>query len=286
MDTKIILLTGAGSGIGKLTALVLAKLGHQVIATTENHKQADLLKQDAQALNIPLQVEKLDITNETDRETAWNWDIDILVNNAAIKEGGSLVDIPEENFRRQYEVNVFGTLLFTQGFARKMVERGSGRIVFVSSVSGLMVNPFSGPYSSSKYAVEAIAKTLSQELQGFNVEVATINPGPYLTGFNDREFNTWKTWNDQPSERIFNYEKLAFPFAQEDPVDTVVPAVRAILGKTKKFRNVIPKKLIPAIQLVNAWDWLKRSDCRLGKQNFFVKQAYQRAPASHGEYMM
>ena len=97
---KIILITGAGSGIGKLTALTLGKIGHQVIAVTETEEQANILKEDAQALKIPLMVEKIDITNERDRENAWKWDIDILVNNAAIKEGGSFLDIPEENLRK------------------------------------------------------------------------------------------------------------------------------------------------------------------------------------------
>jgi Dehydrogenases with different specificities (related to short-chain alcohol dehydrogenases) len=101
-------------------------------------------------------------------------------------------------------------MLFTQEFARKMVHKRKGRIVFISSISGLMVNPFSGPYSSSKFAIEGIASTLSQELKEFGIEVATVNPGPYLTGFNDREFNTWKTWDDDLSKRIFNYENLAF----------------------------------------------------------------------------
>ena len=135
-----------------------------------------------------MKIEKVDVTDLKDRQKAWNWDVDILVNNAAIKEGGSLVDIPEDNLRNQFDVNLIGPVLLTQGFARKMVERNKGRIVFVSSISGMMVNSFSGPYSASKFATEAVASTLSQELQEFNVEVATINPGPYLTGFNDREF--------------------------------------------------------------------------------------------------
>ena len=115
MPMETILITGSGSGLGKLTALTLAKLGKKVIATTETQFQADLLKADAEALEIPLVVEKIDITDPADRKKAWEWDIDILVNNAAVKEGGALVDIPEENFRNQYEVNVFGTFLLTQG---------------------------------------------------------------------------------------------------------------------------------------------------------------------------
>lgn len=286
MPTETILITGAGSGIGKLTALTLAKLGKNVIATTETELQADILKADAQAFNFPMLVEKIDITDPSDRKKAWKWDIDILVNNAAIKEGGSLVDIPEENFRKQYEVNVFGTMLFTQEFARKMVHKRKGRIVFISSVSGLMVNPFSGPYSSTKYAIESIANTLSQELKEFGIEVATVNPGPYLTGFNDREFNTWKTWDDNPSERIFNYEYLAFPFEQLDPKKIIAPTIKTILGETKVYRNLSPKFLIPFVELVNKFQWIKRTNWRLGKRHILVQKSYDMEPGSDGNYMV
>lgn len=286
MQAETILITGAGSGLGKLTALTLGRLGKKVIATTETELQATTLKNDADALNIPLFVEKIDITDPIDREKAWEWEIDILVNNAAVKEGGSLVDIPEENFRRQYEVNVFGTLLFTQGFARKMVRKRKGRIIFVSSISGLMVNPFSGPYASSKFAIEGLASTMSQELKEFNVEVATINLGPYLTGFNDREFNTWKTWRDDPAERIFNYEKLAFPFKQMDPAKAVAPMIKTILGTTKMYRNIIPKLMFPLVEAVNKFQWMKRTTCRLGKRHLMVQQAYKMKPGSDGKYMI
>ena len=286
MKAETILITGAGTGLGKLTALTLGRLGKHVIATTETELQATTLKNDADALKIPLLVEKIDITDPIDREKAWSWEIDILVNNAAVKEGGSLIDIPEENFSKQYEVNVFGTLLFTQEFVRKMVQQRKGRIIFVSSISGLMVNPFSGPYASSNFAIEGLASTFSQELQEFNVEVATINLGPYLTGFNDREFNTWKTWHDDPAKRIFNYEKLAFPFKQMEPAKAVAPMIKTILGTTKAYRNIIPKLMFPLVELVNKFQWFKRSTWRLGKRHMLVQQSYEIEPGSDGKYMI
>jgi len=73
------------------------------------------------------------------------------------------------------------------------------------------VNPFTGIYSASKHAVEALVETMSLELQEFGIEVATVNPGPFLTGFNDRGFETWKSWEDDPAQRLFDYSKLAFP---------------------------------------------------------------------------
>ena len=85
---------------------------------------------------------------------------------------------PRANIRHQLEVNVTGPLLLTQGIAKQMAKRGSGRIIWVSSREGLNVNPFTGIYSASKHAVEAIAESMKDELQEFGVEVATMNPGP------------------------------------------------------------------------------------------------------------
>ena len=151
-----------------------------------------LLKRDVAARGLEVRVEKLDVTVEGDRRKALGWNIDILVNNAGVLEGGSVVDVPASNMRHEFEVNVIEPLLLTQGIAKQMAKRRQGRIVWVSSREGVNVNPFTGIYSTSKHAIEAIAETMSIELQEFGVEVATINPGPFLTGFNDRGFQTWE----------------------------------------------------------------------------------------------
>ena len=102
---------------------------------------------------------------EGDRKKALAWNIEILVNNAGVLEGGSVLDIPGPNMRHEFEVNVIGPLLLTQGIAKQMVKRRKGRIVWVSSREGLNVNPLTGIYSASKHAIEAIAETMSLELQ-------------------------------------------------------------------------------------------------------------------------
>ena len=280
---ETILITGAGTGFGKNIAFKLAEMGKNVIAGVEVMSQVSALELEAREKGLTLQLEKLDVTNEKDRKKAWEWDIDILVNNAGIKEGGSLVDIPEENLRRQIEVNAIAPLILTQGFARKMVKNKKGRIIFVSSVSGLAVNPFSGPYAASKHAVEAFADALSQELQEFKVEVATINPGPYLTGFNDREFETWKNWDDDPTERVFDYEKLAFASKQFDPNDVTEPAIKVILGETKTYRNLIPETMIPVIKEKMDSMWEKETDENLGKRHKAVKMSYVSEPGTKAE---
>ncbi|WP_225744032.1 SDR family oxidoreductase [Marinilactibacillus sp. Marseille-P9653] len=243
----------------------------------------NLINYENQKQGLTMQIDKLDVTDPKDREKAWNWDIDVLVNNAAIKEGGAVVDIPEDNLRNQFDVNVIGPVLLTQGFARKMIEKNKGRIVFVSSISGMMVNPFSGPYSASKYATEALVNTLSQELQEFNIEVATINPGPYLTGFNDREMEVWRSWQDDASKRVFNYEDIAFPFEQFNPEELIEGGLKVILGETKSYRNVIPEKMISQVKEQQEYLWNKKTDEALGERHQMVQKAYDLEPETKAE---
>jgi len=105
---KRILITGAGTGFGHEAAMRLAEKGFDVIATVEIWAQVQTLKRQAAERGVTLKVEKLDVTNEGDRKKALAWDIEILVNNAGVLEGGSVLDIPEANMRHQFEVNVIG----------------------------------------------------------------------------------------------------------------------------------------------------------------------------------
>src|SRR5580704_12600487 len=164
---KKVLITGAGTGFGHEVAMRLALKGFDVIAAVEVYAQVQTLKREAAARGVTLQVEKLDVTSDGDRKKALSWEVEILVNNAGVLEGGSVLDIPGPNMRHEFEVNVIGPLLLTQGIAKQMVKRRQGRIVWVSSREGLNVNPFTGVYSASKHAVEAIAETMSLELQEF-----------------------------------------------------------------------------------------------------------------------
>ena len=253
-----VLITGAGSGFGHEVAMRLAEKGFDVIASVEIYAQVQTLKREAAERGVSLQVEKLDVTNDGDRRKALAWNVEILVNNAGVGEGGSTVDIPAFNIRNEFEVNVVGPLLLTQGIAKQMVRRGAGRIVWVSSREGLNVNPFTGIYSASKHAVEAIAETMASELQEFGIEVATINPGPFLTGFNDRMFQTWESWEDDPSERLFDYSKLAFPRAQFDPEPVYATMTAVAAGEVDSYRNLEPKSMIDETRHLQEVPWERK----------------------------
>lgn len=117
---KIILITGAGSGIGKDTAIALAKRGHKVIATTETEEQSTALQKEIISFDIDLIIFKLDITNENDRRKIESYDLDVLINNAGIGESGSLAEIDVNKVRHNFEVNVFSSFEISQLALKKM----------------------------------------------------------------------------------------------------------------------------------------------------------------------
>src|ERR1700723_3501180 len=275
---KKVLITGAGTGFGHEVAMRLAEKGFDVIAAMEIYAQVQTLKRQAAERGVRLQVEKLDVTNDGDRRKALGWNVEILVNNAGVGEGGSTVDIPASNIRNEFEVNVIGPLLLTQGIAKQMVKRGAGRIVWVSSREGLNVNPFTGVYSASKHAVEAIAETMADELQEYNIEVATVNPGPFLTGFNDRMFQTWESWEDDPSQRVFDYSELAFPRAQFDPEAVYATLTAVAAGEVDSYRNLEPESMLEETkQLIDA-PWTKKVRDGLGTRPASMQKSYEMKP--------
>ncbi len=278
IEMKKVLITGAGTGFGHEAAMRLAEKGFTVVAGVEIWSQVQTLKRQAEERGVTLQVEKLDVTNDGDRRKALSWNIEILVNNAGVGEGGATVDIPAANMRNQFEVNLFGPLLLTQGIAKQMVERGEGRIVWVSSREGLNVNPFTGVYAASKHAMEAIAETMADELAEFNIEIATVNPGPFLTGFNDRIFQTWSSWVDDPSQRLFDYAGLAFPRAQFDPEPVYATLTAVAAGEVDTFRNLVPTSMLEETKRLIEAPWSRKTTDGLGKRPDKLQASFDMEP--------
>ena len=248
---KTILITGAGSGLGKGAALKLAKLNHKVIAGVEIWPQYSSLKKEAEDMKINFKnfhIVKLDITNEVERIKVfktWGKDLDILVNNAAIGETGPIAEIPVDRFRKNMEVNVFSTLELTQLFVKEFVKKKSGKIVFISSIAGIKTFPFFGPYCATKFALESISSSLYDELKPFGVDVCTINPGPYNTGFNDRMFDTKDIWlneNNFTDKKFYKGMELFLQKGQYDPEEMIDYMVKYIPLDSHKYRLMINKR--------------------------------------------
>ncbi len=246
MSKKTILITGAGSGLGKGVALGLAKKGHKIIAGVHKWEQKSRLLEDSKKAGTEgnLQIIKLNILDPMDCEKAWEYEVDILVNNAGIGHSGPVSEMPVDLIREVMETNVFSTLEFAQPFIEKMVKRGKGKLVFVSSVAGLTTTPYLGAYNASKHALEAIVQSLRDELVPFGLTVATINPGPYDTGFNDRMYDTYAQWYNKDTyfTPLENIEVAAKKMAegQFDPKEMIEKMIEVIPQESHDFRTILP----------------------------------------------
>lgn len=198
MTKKSILITGAASGIGKDSAKALLAKGHKVFATTHHEAEVQGLQKE---LGENATVFKLDITDAEDRKKIVELGLDVLVNNAAQGQSGSLAEIDMDRVRRLFEVNLFATLELTQIAINGMINRGGGTIVFVSSVAGRIPLPFLMPYSMTKFALSAAAAGLREEMKtlGKGIRVSVVEPGPYSTGFNQKLSNTRFEWMEKGS---------------------------------------------------------------------------------------
>jgi short-subunit dehydrogenase len=198
---KTILLTGAGSGIGKDTAFALAHRGHRIIATTETDDQAASLQADASLKKVAMEILKLDITVAADRDKIVHYDLDVLINSAAIGETGSLAEVPIDRMRKNFEVNVFSTIETAQVALKSMMKRHRGTIIFVSSIAGRIPSPFLNPYSMTKFALSGGVAALRQEIHRIekDVHISLIEPGAYATGFNQRMLAKKYEWMDENS---------------------------------------------------------------------------------------
>jgi NAD(P)-dependent dehydrogenase (short-subunit alcohol dehydrogenase family) len=241
---KTVLITGSGSGFGKGASLALAARGHNVIATTETEEQATALRAEAPELTV----EKLDITS-SDVGKAADWDIDVLINNAGAGETGPMADVPIDRVRRLFEVNVFGTLAMTQSVLPRMVAKGAGRVIIVSSIAGVVSGPAFGPYSMTKHALEAMGKALRAELASQGIDVTLLNPGPYLTGFNDRMADSmWEWFGDKslnaPATPLFQMMRELVTNGQMDPAEVVTRMVELTEAETTTENNFVPPEIL------------------------------------------
>ena len=237
--SKTILITGAASGFGRGVAWGLAQRGHNVIAGCQIWPQVWELRNAARADGVEMQVIKLDVLNEIDRTSAFGLEIDVLFNNAGIMESGPMVEIPMSVFRSVFETNVFAALELAQGFARAMVKRASGRIVWTSSVAGLVKVPFDGAYAASKHAVEGICSAMHEELKPYGVEVITVNPGAFRTGFNDTGMESMDQWWNQ-GERVVDHWPVRELTHQHDPAEMIEAIIEVIEADKPLYRTVRP----------------------------------------------
>ncbi|MBS1694082.1 MAG: oxidoreductase [Actinobacteria bacterium] len=181
MTTKTALVTGASSGIGEATALKLQELGYVVYGAA---RRTERLQKLAGAGVRPLAI---DVTDDTSMQAAIarivdeTGRIDVLVNNAGYGSYGALEDVPLDEGRDQFEVNVFGAMRLIQLVLPQMRAQRSGRIVNITSMGGKLYTPLGGWYHGSKFALEALSDCLRLEVKPFGIDVVVIEPGGIQT---------------------------------------------------------------------------------------------------------
>ena len=182
---KVILITGASSGIGKTTAIKLIKEGHIVYgAARRKNKMDDIVKVGGHSI-------EMDITNEKQVDSCVQQiidkegRIDVLINNAGYAIYGSVEDVTIDDARRQFEVNIFGLALITQKVLPHMRKQKSGKIINLSSVGGKIYFPLGAWYHATKHALEGWSDCLRIETKQFGIDVIIIEPGAISTEFGE-----------------------------------------------------------------------------------------------------
>ena len=180
-NKKVILITGASSGIGYDAAQTLAQQGHRVYAAARRVERMEPLK------TVGVQVISMDVTDEASMQKGVEsviqaeGKIDVLINNAGYGYFGAIENVPMEEARKQLEVNVFGLARLTQLVLPYMRKQRRGRIINTSSIAGKMVFYMGGWYNVTKYSVEALSDALRMEMKPFGIDVVMIEPGAIKT---------------------------------------------------------------------------------------------------------
>ena len=184
MTERVALVTGGSSGIGEDTARGLIDAGFTTYAVARRTDRLATLEPDG------VRTFAMDVTDDAsmvagiDRIVGEHGRIDVLVNNAGYGSYGAVEDVPIEEARRQFEVNVFGLARLVQLVTPHMREQGSGRIINISSIGGKFYEPLGAWYHATKFAVEGFSDSLRLELAPFGIGVVIIEPGPIRTEWN------------------------------------------------------------------------------------------------------
>jgi NAD(P)-dependent dehydrogenase (short-subunit alcohol dehydrogenase family) len=183
---QVILLTGCSTGIGRATAIEAARRGHRVFASARRREDiADLTAKGMETLTLDV-TDTASVAEAVKTTLGLAGRIDALVNNAGYGQYGAVEDISADEWREQFEVNVFGTLAVLRAVLPAMRSVRGGTIVNVSSVAGKVTVPFAGAYSASKHALESISDALRVELAPWRIRVVVVEPGPIATRFGER----------------------------------------------------------------------------------------------------
>jgi len=240
-----ILITGASSGFGASLLSTLEKQGHTVIGTSRHPASDSPL--------IALDVRNPQNCNQVVSDFIQRHGrIDILINNAGIGLGGAAELTSPEEFHLQMETNFFGTVNMCRAVLPTMRKFRHGRIINFSSIAGRFAIPYQGPYSCSKFAINAYSQALALETQQFNIDVLLIEPGDFATGFTSARINSQST-EDSPDYRgSFLRTRQYFEHNERNganPDYLARKVARIISSRHPRFHNVITPSIVQRLSV-------------------------------------
>lgn len=249
-----VLITGAGRGIGNAAARHLAARGWDVLAGVRNASAGEALAADSARIT-PITLDVTDAAEIAALDGSLPARLDAVVNNAGIAVGGALEALPIDELRHQLEVNVIGQVAVTQAVLPRLRE-SRGRVVFISSISGMLTSPMLGAYSASKFAIEAIGDALRMELRPWHIAVSLVAPGQIDTDIwrGAPEVLEQTVAGMTPAHQALYAKHVegmrrAIPRAQKMavPVDEVSATVeRALTARRPRARYLVGKGARPA----------------------------------------
>lgn len=241
--SKIIFITGASKGFGKIWAKAFLEQGDKVVATARN---LDALNDLTDAYGDSILPIQLDVNDHDACFAAVNQakehfgSIDVLINNAGYGLFGTIEETTEKEARDQIETNVFGLLWVTQAIIPVMRAQGNGHIIQVSSVLGVVSPPVLGLYNASKFAVEAISESLAAEVKAFGINVSIVEPNTFGTDWSGASavHTTANPVYDELKKAFFGSlteDSIGVPEATKEAILKLVnsenPPLRLTLGK-------------------------------------------------------
>jgi len=274
---KVILITGASSGFGKACARYLATKGNRVYGTGRNLTKASQGEKnddnDFCLMMVRMDVcDALSVKNCVELIIQQEGRIDVVINNAGIGIAGSVEDTSEEEMLIQLKTNFIGALNVIHAVLPFMREQKSGYIINISSLAGLLAQPFVGAYCASKFALEGLAEALRMEVKPFGIKVVLIEPGDFKTGFTQNRIRTKASQKSNVYLNRFNsvlslIEKDETNGADPDQLAFLVervllnpsPRLRYTTGKTSQRFIAFLKRLVPG----SFFEWVMMKNYRL-----------------------
>lgn len=254
--SKVILITGCSSGIGKATSELAASRGHTVVATVPNESLFPDVPDNVAARYVIDVCDEATIAIAVESAVKEFGRIDVLINNAGYCQPGPVEMVSGEKVRKQFDVNVMGPLAMIRHVTPFMRQAGRGCIINIASMLGLMSMPLVGIYASSKFAVEGFSHSLRMELKPFGIDVVLIEPGFINTGFAETAAGqTDHSWRDDASYPYYSLlarstaktSEKNVPGANVDDVARVLVTALESEKPRTRYKITAEGKLLPRL---------------------------------------